>query len=668
MRLLKHLSIAFLIIIPFFNSHSQTPELDSLEQKLSTSNIQNIEKVDLLLEISLKSNRYDLEKTYVYSKNALEIADSLDYTNGQAESLRMIAEYYMRRSESDKDTALVLLNDALVRYQSVDNQRGIGKVYRSLGTCYFFMNKYPQSLEYSHLSLEILESLELQEEIANILTNIGSMHLIQHNYNQALKYYLRALPIFEELKDKFKLAVCTYNIADAYLTIENDEKALDYLSQSMELLRELNLITMIPSGLTSMGKIYTMQSDYKKALNFYMDSMEQCEAQGLLSTQCDNLIGLAEVYFRMGQLSQASKYGEEAVALAGKVNIAERRRLIYELMSKIYEGQGQYEKAYQYHVGFKTISDSLFNEKSVTKIAGLEYQYEFDKEKQALLLAQKEKDSIQQAAIHRGVIIRNVWIAGFVLVLIFGLVLYRNLKEKRAANRELKAINKSKDDIFAIISHDLKAPVGNIKSFLELIVSNPSQFDQKEIIKVLEKLGSQSALVFNILENLLIWAKSQRQGIVLDLENHPIHAVIVDNILLLQETAKAKQIEIENEVKEDLNIKFDQTLISTVIRNLLTNAIKFSRENGKILISAKTIENGVQISVLDQGVGMESDQLEHLFDNQSYNSSIGTHEEQGSGLGLKLCKDFIEMHDGTIWMESEKGEGSTCHFTLLEKS
>ncbi|SMD32495.1 Tetratricopeptide repeat-containing protein [Reichenbachiella faecimaris] len=664
MRILKNLIITYVLLSSFFHICAQTPELDSLQNSLSQRTVDNIEKVDLLLQISLKSNRYDLNKTYEYSQAAFDIADSIGYINGQAQALRMIAEYYMRRPGNDKDTALVILNDALDIQHGADDGVGIGRIYRSMGTCYFFLNKFPEALDYSYRSLELLEKSGLNEEVANVSTNIGSMHLMQRNFDQALDYYLRALGVFEELAQPYKIGVCTFNIADVYLTLGNSEKAEEYLAIAMPILKELNLVTMLPSGLNSYGRISLMQGEYTQALEYFKKALEQNESMEILPSKCDNLIGLTETHLTMGQYSRAKKYGEEALELAKSVNIVERRRQILELMSQVYAGLGKFKEAYEIHTTFKSLSDSLFNELNIKKITGLEYQYEFEKEKEMLILKQKEKDVLQQSKIERELILRNSFIAGFILLLLFGVVLFKNLVEKRKANKKLEAINKSKDDIFAVISHDLRSPVGNIKAFIDLIISSPNQYDQKETMMVLAKLGAQSTTVYNILENLLVWAKSQRKGTALNLEEQPVQNVIFENVNLLQEKLKEKQIQIENEVDESLTMSFDHTLISTVVRNVLANAIKFSKDGGKILIHAVSIDQGVKVSISDHGVGMDAQTLEGLFDQSSYNSSSGTHEERGSGLGLKLCKDFVEMHGGSIWMESKEGQGSTCHFTL----
>lgn len=656
--------IALAVVLGLQNSNAQTSELDSLALALKGHSFEDTFKVNLLNEIALKSNRYDLNKTFEYGLAAKKIADSIGYAKGKAESLRLIGEYYMRKSAPSADTALMSLQEALRIYEEINDRKGIGLTYRSMGTCYFFLNNFYKSLQSSHESLKILEELGLKEEIANILTNIGSLHSIQYNAEEALDYFTRALSIFEELGIKFKLAVCLFNIADLQIKIGNYNDAQDNLQKSMLILEELNLATMIPGGLNNMGNIKKMQGNYQQALEFYSQSLNQSERLGLNGITCDNLIGLAEVHYELKNYDLARAYGMRGLSLASEMTILERQKQIHAILPKIYEAQGDFQKAYHYHKQFKTLSDSLLNEENIKKLTGIEYQYEFDKEKQAILLEQQKKDVLQAEELRRQKVVRNAFIYGFVLVVLLIAAVTYSLVQKQRANKQLTALNKSKDDIFSIMAHDLRAPVGNIKAFIELILSNEKNYDHEETMKVMARLGTQSASVFNILENLFAWANSQRHNIILKKERQPINAAIESNIHLLKDSTKAKHIEITNNADPNISVVYDLTLISTVVRNLMANAVKFTNEHGKITIDVEQEDSFVKTSISDNGVGVDPKMASSLFDPNYFETTLGTNSERGSGLGLKLCYEFISKHNGKIWVESEIGKGSTFIFTL----
>lgn len=230
--------------------------------------------------------------------------------------------------------------------------------------------------------------------------------------------------------------------------------------------------------------------------------------------------------------------------------------------------------------------------------------------------------------------------------------------------REVKKLNQMKDKIFSVISHDLRGPVGTIKSFADLLVESDFKEDKKEFVDCIKIIGKQSSSIFNTLENLLSWALSQRNNVSFNPQKQPINKSIEDNIQLLDEMAAKKQIEITNLVNENHSANFDLNLISTVVRNLLTNAIKFTPIHGKITIDAKEEEAYHSVSITDTGVGISVEQIDRIFDKTSYETTIGTELEKGSGIGIKLCQEFIEMHKGNIGVKSELGKGSEFYFSI----
>jgi two-component system sensor histidine kinase/response regulator len=229
---------------------------------------------------------------------------------------------------------------------------------------------------------------------------------------------------------------------------------------------------------------------------------------------------------------------------------------------------------------------------------------------------------------------------------------------------EVKKLNEMKDKIFSVISHDLRGPVGMIKSFADLIIKGEFENNQGELIDIIKIISKQSSSIFNTLENLLSWARSHRNAIVFNPQKQALNNSIINSIQLLDEVASKKKIKIINQVYENHDASFDLNLISTLVRNLITNAIKFTHKNGQITIDAQENESHHIVSITDTGIGISPERMELIFDKASYETSFGTQSEKGSGLGIKLCQEFIEMHQGKIWVESELGKGSTFYFSI----
>lgn len=232
---------------------------------------------------------------------------------------------------------------------------------------------------------------------------------------------------------------------------------------------------------------------------------------------------------------------------------------------------------------------------------------------------------------------------------------------------KLEELNTLKDKIFMIISHDLRSPLHSLKALIVLL--NDSEFITPQEFKMLLKgLKHNVDQTYDLLDNLLLWSKSQMKGFLVRREGIRIHDLVAESTALLLGAAEKKKININNEIDEHLFATGDEDMIKLVLRNLISNAIKFTGEGGCISIRSKKDGKQVLISVTDTGVGMDALQQAEIFKySQSKN---GTNEEKGAGLGLMICKEFVEKNHGRIWIDSEPGRGSTFTFSLpaVEKS
>jgi len=238
----------------------------------------------------------------------------------------------------------------------------------------------------------------------------------------------------------------------------------------------------------------------------------------------------------------------------------------------------------------------------------------------------------------------------------------QNTRLKQVAE-ELGIANKTKDKLFSIISHDLKSPFANLQGILKLMQSG--DVSETEFRTLLAELSNQTALTNDLLENLLSWSRSNMKGAATKPEKFRISEMAESIIQLHRNNARAKRITISNNLKAEHLVNADKGMIALVLRNLLSNAIKFSKEDGLVELSSKS-ENGVVIiNVHDSGQGVPEDKIAFLFTDINYSTS-GTAGEKGTGLGLLLCKEFVEANGGKISVESKANEGSVFSFTVME--
>ena len=229
---------------------------------------------------------------------------------------------------------------------------------------------------------------------------------------------------------------------------------------------------------------------------------------------------------------------------------------------------------------------------------------------------------------------------------------------------DLIELNRIKDKMFSIIGHDLRSPVGSMKMMIDLILCDPVLVGLKEHKNNFEVLSQTANELYLLLENLLGWAKAQSGNLGFINENIELEMAVKSVFLLHRSSAQNKKLNFEQNIAEGLMVFTDLNMLKTVLRNLISNAIKFSFEGGTIKISAENKNDLIKISVSDTGVGIQKENFPKLFDLKQHITTYGTKNEPGSGLGLNLCADFINNNGGRIWVESEVGAGSTFFIEL----
>lgn len=236
--------------------------------------------------------------------------------------------------------------------------------------------------------------------------------------------------------------------------------------------------------------------------------------------------------------------------------------------------------------------------------------------------------------------------------------------EIKRSREKLIELNATNEKLFSIISHDLRSSLGSVLSFSDLLLENLEQYPKSKIQQFVNNIYQSSKNTFELLENLLDWSRLQTERITQRIEKHHLKNNIDNIFQLYSEIAKKKQITLQNNIRPDVLIYSDIDMTKTVLRNLISNAIKFTNAEG--LVSVNFIENdtNIEIQITDSGVGIMAENIPNLFSIEKNISTLGTNNEKGTGLGLMLCKELIEKQGGKIWVESELGKGSIFKFTL----
>ncbi len=230
---------------------------------------------------------------------------------------------------------------------------------------------------------------------------------------------------------------------------------------------------------------------------------------------------------------------------------------------------------------------------------------------------------------------------------------------------ELKKTIQGRDKMYSVIAHDLRSPLGSIKMVLNMFVMTMSpQMIGEEQYEMLDSANKSTEELFNLLDNLLKWTKTQTGRLTVVFQDFELVKSISGVLEIFSLVSSSKNIELIFDSNEEINVRGDIDIVKTITRNLLSNAIKFSLSGSKIIIEVKKIDNMAVVSVKDFGKGMSQEEQQKLFNSETHFSKYGTNNEEGSGLGLLLCKDFATKNKGDLWLQSEEGKGSTFFFSI----
>ncbi|AGY77778.1 sensor histidine kinase [Clostridium autoethanogenum] len=274
------------------------------------------------------------------------------------------------------------------------------------------------------------------------------------------------------------------------------------------------------------------------------------------------------------------------------------------------------------------------------------------------LISVKDKDKLRYYKINISNIYENTdKIIGKIIIL-------NDITEIELQREKLSELNAFKDRLFTIVSHDIKSPLGVLLSLLDLLEDEDDIY-KEENKEILYQIKENSKNTYEMIENVLQWCRSQMDGMTCNNLSWTLLDIVKNSITPLIQNAELKKIKVSYEISEEIVVCVDRDMLEIVLRNLFSNAIKFTNSGGNIKISAQEFEGMVNVAVSDNGVGMEEEKVEKLFSNFNHHTTLGTSGEKGTGIGLMVCKKLIEKNNGKIWARSSVGKGSTFGFTIL---
>jgi signal transduction histidine kinase len=605
--------------------------------------------------------------------------------------------YYFR---GQYDTSLQFAQRALPLLRALNLRKELAEDLSIISYLYNAKGNTHKALDYSLQALRLRQQMRDNTEIAKSLNSIGDFYLKQNNLAKALQNYRQSLQASQQINSRRGLAFSMSNIGQVYLRQGNHGQALEYFGNALEINRELGNLYQVAVSHANLGGAYAGLGQYAPARQAYGEAL--CLFERLKNQQhyCRVLNQIGYTYSRQGAYEEALIRHQQALCIAEQ-QAGEFGPVLRETSKAIadtYLAMNQpvpFAKYYRQYDSLQKAHERLENK---NKIAEMQAQFEED-ENQKKLQQVNQQRKVQAAQLSRQRTIGYFLIACIGLSVGFSVVLFSFYRHKQQSNKqlreqnviitrqyeelnqansrlntlnekllasetELRKSNETKDKFFSIIAHDLRSPLATFTAFLSVLSDKDQDFTPDQIIYVATRTEKSLRNLSALLNNLLQWSQSQMGHTRYDPEAVWLLDAVQQTAGLLGDEAAHKGIQLTTTVGQDLFAFADRNMFSFVLRNLISNAVKFTPAGGTIRVVAVHQDENLLLTVSDTGVGIPEESREKLFRLNSSFTTPGTQNERGTGLGLLLCKEFVERNGGSIWVESTVGEGSHFKFTV----
>lgn len=661
----------------------------------------NNKNIELLPYIYRRfSNFYSGIGDYSNAKRYIELAimhsQNLETNERYMHYLLQLGNFCFK--ENKPDSCLYFYHKALDMGKKANIKSPIYRAYNFLGVYYIKTNDLEKAHFFIDSAIYISKQESASHELSTVITKKAHIFSEQKQYDSTLKYNFQALEIRKELGYEALIATSNISIGGNYTYLGDYKLAQEYINEGLSIALDLNRIDFIAYGYKKLAELYTKKQIYDSA---YKYTLLEAKYNDLLR---DNRSNKKVVDFKARLEIEQKIIDTESLLITNKkdkaysfmvisffliiliiivasFNIQKNKRLI-----EIRKLSNIIETTSQAVVVFNMEGDITYVNNGLLRMTGYDtkndllnktmYKFTNDSGRRLLkntiiptLLKDKfwsgeivslKKDNSAFICENYCSVIENQGGEPISVVSIFSDITKRKQTEEDIiiGNENLKKAIKTRDRLFSIIAHDLTGPFSSILGFSKIMATEFNDYEAADHIRFSKLIYESSKRTFDLLSNLLHWSRSQLGSVELFIERVSLHDLVAQSVESLNLMMNNKNIVFVNGVEKSQNCNADYNTVSIVIRNLISNAIKFTESGGSIIVSSQIIGNKIGISVTDTGIGIKKEDLENLFNEFSNKTTIGTNDEKGTGLGLLLCKQFVELNKGTISAESELGIGS----------
>ncbi len=639
-----------LFILLFFLSFGQKfrAEMQNREQPLSV-------QMKTYFELGWKYRCLNSDSSIFYLKKAGETAIRLHSPSNAAKTYNLLGVTY--RNINKYDSAYYYYRLALEYAYLANDTLQIAYAYNNTSTYYFLREQFFLALEHALRANFLFQKINDLKGLGYSNRNLGKIHLTLGNYSDAIKYLNLSIKYRKANNDSAGMAVTKRVLAKVFMKQGKLAKAEKILREIIPVAEQNSMHKVRSLSYAYLGEIEFQRGNTRKAIENLQKSVEISKATKCEFCLTEEYNTLAEIYLKTGNYETALDYLHKAERLARKNEYYSEYIRSLHLFLRYYADSGKDDKILEYTNKITAIKDSLSKEEA--KLRNKEFKKLFTlnrlKKKNAILSGE-EKAKTKIIVMFSGL---GIIFLGFLTI-----VIVQNRKIKQRTN-ELKKAIADKNKLFSIIAHDLKNPFASLLGYADFLLEElEEEFSIEEIKNAIKHMRSSTRKLLDMVENLLEWAKAQSGNIRFSPEVHEINDILLETSGYFSQSASAKNVQLKLHLTPNFKCYCDKQMVNTILRNLISNAIKFTHAGDYVKVYAeKDKENDkLIVYVEDSGIGMNEEQLQNIFEKGD--SRQGTSGEAGTGLGLALVKEMVEKNNGEIFVTSKAGVGTKFAFTL----
>jgi len=706
-------ALFLLVCISLIQSSGATSKIDSLKNALDGA--PESQKVEILNNLAWELKYIDVQQAFYHARTAYDMAGktadaeglafagrnlgalnfltgdypkALDYLeissgiaakNGfdfhLAKSKNIIGLIY--REQLKYDDALIIYTQVLEIYEKLGIKEEVNGTLHNIAFIYSEINETAEALDIYHEVLAGEKQSGNLNGIARTANNLGYLYVDIDSLRLAIHYFSMALDHSRKLPNPNFEASALHGMALAHSGLNHDELAIESIQRALEINTRLSNYFWMGNNLAVLAGLQSNNRNHEGAQMLIDSAISIYETIGLKQEKFDALEIKFNDYFVQDKMASAEALCMTALEIYSEEENLAEFTWVYGGLYEIYKRREAYAKALIWHEKYMEARQERSAQRKEEMIFETEIRLKVNqvqRENQHL----KAENKLKKKVIFNQRIMFVISLLLMALFVAIILIISRSRRRIKKANRELEArnqevelkskqlaeVNVTKDRFMSIIAHDLRSPFNALIGFSDLLVEESFKNDNETIHELAGLINQVSTDTYFLLENLLEWSRSQRG--VIEVRPEPIKLSELSSHVFrsMESNVNRKMLQVKNRVDADLIVNADRQMVAVILRNLISNAIKFTGQNGSIILESQTNKNHVEVCIADSGVGIDNQVQKNLFRIEKAISSNGTDNEKGSGLGLILCREFVMKQGGRIWVESKPGDGSRFYFTL----